>query len=937
LSAQILATKLHIPPFRPDLISRPAILEDLEKGLSCKLTLVSAPAGFGKSTILSEWAAKSQRPITWFSLDEGDNDPQRFFVHFIAALGNVKADLAETYLDLLQSPQLPPVESFLTGLINEIASISTLFILVLDDYHVVTNRTIHDGLIFLVDNIPPQLHLVISGRADPPWPTARLRAQGMLNEIRTNDLRFTSKEVAEFLLDVMALDLSSQDISALENRTEGWIAGLQMAALSLKGRRDVTSFLKSFTGSHRFIMDYLVEEILEGQSSVIQKFLLKTSILDRMTAGLCKAVVGDLKLDELEIGEEKQEMSNLKSTISIQQILEFLEHTNLFVIPLDDERNWYRYHHLFSQLLQSRLKQVDPVGIADLHLRASYWYEAEDISDQAIAHAFAAGDTQRAADLVEQHAMNMITRSELGSLSKWLSQLPDEILRSRPWLSTYQAWIKYWHGPRGEVEGWLEAAENALEDPLMAEKDLDGYGISHSLSEGEKNHILGQIAAIRAYGAIPEGNYKLVAQMGEKGLSLLPQGDFAQSVCAVALGVANWGNGNIEGSLNAFEKAKEFALLRGNRQQAITAYCYYGEQQIKQSHLHEALRTFEEGLKVAERKQGQLIGSAGFPLIEMADVYREWNELDKAEVLLSQGIELGLPWGIADFVANIYVIQLRIQLAREDLTGAWSTLQKADDLESRMKVDPWIHARLDENRLRFWLASGDLVAGKEWLEKSGIKADGELSYIYELHHLNLAWLLINLGKEEGKDSYFEEAIHLLKRILRAAEDANWIHEAIKTLILQSIAMSALGNHPGAQQALIRALKLAQPGGYVRIFIDEGPPIVRLLGQLQEQAEVGEYAEHLLAASESQQEMVEQREMVPLSIPQKTSVAPTGGLSEREMEVLRLLKTGMTSKEIADSLFIATSTTRSHLKSIYRKLDVHSRLEAIQRAEDLGLF
>jgi LuxR family maltose regulon positive regulatory protein len=937
LTTPILTTKLHIPPFRPSFISRPVLLDALEIGLSKSLTLVSAAAGFGKTTILSEWAEKCERPFAWFSVDERDNDPQRFFIHFIAAIQQIKDDIGESSLESLQAPQFPPLESFLTGLINEISGISIPFVLVLDDYHLISNRTIHEGLIFLVENFPPHLNLVISGRADPPWPMARIRAQGMLNEIRTNDLRFSSKEVRQFLHDVMALELTSQDISALETRTEGWIAGLQMAAISMKARRDISSFIRSFTGSHRFIMDYLVEEILEGQNSTVQNFLLKTSILEQMTAELCDAIVGEMDIGDRGVEVEGQVRVGLQSPISSQQILEYLEHANLFLVPLDDERNWYRYHHLFSQLLQSRLNKEYPGKVTELHLQASHWFENVGMYEQAISHAFKAEDVKRAADLVEQHAMTMITRSELGALSKWLKLLPDEILRSRPWLCTYQAWIKYWHGPRVEVEGWLEAAETALHAGSGSAGDLDRDVVVKALSEDEKNHIAGQIAAIRAYGAIPEGDFELVAEIAENGLSLLPEGDFAQSVCAVALGAANRGKGDIAASLDAFDKAKEYALKRGNRQQAITAYCYYGELQIKQADLHEALHTFEEGLKVAERKRGKLIGSAGFPLVSMADLYREWNDLDKAEEYLSQSINISLHWGIADFVAMTYIVQSRLQLTKGDLSGVRNTIQKADHLEGRMKIDPWVHTPLDECRLKFWLHTGDYSAAKHWSEASGLKTDGELSYFFDLPHLNLARFLITLASQPGHDGYLDQAINLLDRILSAAENAEWVHETIKALILRSLALRGLGETQGAVAALTRALKLAQPGGYIRIFLDEGAPMLRLLELLEEHREVGSYANLLLKSVDREDGKGVQKEITRINRSGDLSSQLVEGLSEREMEVLFLVKTGMTSKEIAEELFIAVSTVRSHLKNIYSKLDVHSRMEAIQKAEELGLL
>ena len=926
MTAQVLTTKLHIPPFRPTFVSRPAILESLERGLSRRLTLVCAPAGFGKTTILSEWAQSCQRPFTWISLDEGDNDPHRFFLHLIAALQRIEMDIGDVWIDSLEEPQFPPMESILTGLINEIFEVSKPFVLVLDDYHLITNRILHDALVFLVENIPHQLHLVISGRVDPPWPIARLRARGLMNEIRTRDLRFTTEEVTRFLRDVMVLKLSSQDISALEARTEGWIAGLQMAALSMKGRRDVSSFIQSFTGSHRYIMDYLVEEILQGQSSSIQIFLLKTSILEQMTADLCDVVVGEFQ------GQTSQD---LQHPLSSQEMLEYLEHANLFVVPLDEERNWYRYHHLFSQILQSRLNQVSPSEIPILHQRASHWFENVGQYDQAILHAFSGEDIERAVDLVEKYAMMMITRSELGSLSKWLEQIPKHIIQSRPWLSTFQAWITYWHGPRAEVEGWLEAAEAALLESPEVFHDPDRFDNGQLLSKEENKHIAGQIASIRAYAAIPEGDYELVAQMAEKGLSLLPEGDFAQSVCAIALGIANWGKGNIAASQEAFQKAKNFALMRGNRQQAVTAYCYYGEQQIKLTYLHQALRTFEEALEVARRRSGHLIGSGGFALVKMADLYREWNELDKSEAYLSQSLEVGSHWGIADFIADTYVAGSRLNLTREDMQDAWNILQKADDLEARMKIDPWLHTRLDECRLKFWLASGDLKAVAQWIEDSGLKSDGKLSYLHDLHHLNLARAWVVMGSKLQNERYLNEALHLIHRIQNAADRAQWVHEKMKALILKCLALCALGKMQEAWVELKSALQLAQPGGYVRIFLDEGPPLLNLLKDLQTHSEVGGYATNVLIHLEP--EAGKRKQVGSGTVFHDPSSRMVEKLTERELEILRLVKTGMNSTEIAAALTIAVSTVRSHLKNIFSKLDVHSRLEAIQKAEQLQLF
>jgi len=455
MSTPLLTTKLYIPPVRPDpstglrarLVSRPRLTERLNAGLHRKLTLISAPAGFGKTTLLSEWASQrvgesaDGRPVAWLSLDEGDNDPARFWAYLIAALQTIHEGIGEAALEALVSPQPPHVEALLTGLINEIAEIPDLSALVLDDFHVITDQRVNDEVTFFLDSMPPQMHLILSSRADPPWPLARLRARREMTELRTNDLRFTPKEAAAFLNEVMRLDLSPEDVAALEDRTEGWIAGLQMAALSMRGREDVSGFIRAFTGSHRFILDYLVEEVLEQQSPAIQEFLLKTCILERMTGPLCDAVTG---------GTDSQ------------TILTQLEQANLFLVPLDDEWRWYCYHRLFSELLRNQLALIHPEQAPVLHQRASEWFEGESFTEETIAHAFAARDYERVAHLVEKYARDMLHQSKYNVLSSWIEALPDELVQNRPWLCVYQSWTRHWAGMREGGEDCLKNAERVL-------------------------------------------------------------------------------------------------------------------------------------------------------------------------------------------------------------------------------------------------------------------------------------------------------------------------------------------------------------------------------------------------------------------------------------------------------------------------------------------
>jgi LuxR family maltose regulon positive regulatory protein len=512
MATPLLKTKLYIPAVRPKLVPRPCLIERLDEGIrSARLTLISAPAGFGKTTLLSEWihsrlgsekrgrsagsmkARASDYPSTlysgrsvpafgfsWLSLDAGDNDPTRFWTYVIAALQTVYPDVGRGALTALHAsqPRSLPVELLLTGLINEVAAESDPLVLVLDDFHLIDSPQVHEGIVFLLDHLPDQgMHVVFSGRADPPWPLARRRARGEMTELRASDLRFTPQEAAAFLNDVIGLGLSVEDVAALDARTEGWIAGLQLAALSMRGSRDVSAFVSAFSGSHRLILDYLVEEVLDRQSAAIQAFLLQTSILGRMTASLCDEV-----MDRQQIGTGSQ------------KTLEYLEQANLFVVPLDSERRWYRYHHLFAELLRGRLHQSQPDLVPVLHRRASRWYEAQGLIDGAIGHALGAGEKERAADLVEGNGLQMVVRSECSTLAKWLEALPEELVRKRPWLCVCHAWARYYVGPREQVEPRLQDAEQALRGMARAE--------TSALTKVERQYAAGHIAALRAYMAV---------------------------------------------------------------------------------------------------------------------------------------------------------------------------------------------------------------------------------------------------------------------------------------------------------------------------------------------------------------------------------------------------------------------------------------------------
>ncbi|MCA9935589.1 MAG: hypothetical protein KC415_16755 [Anaerolineales bacterium] len=870
--------------------------------MSRRVIVISAPAGFGKTTLLAEFgthimadavpAARRSPQLCWLSLDEFDNDPVRFWIHFIAALQKKGPELGSDALAMLQaSPQVPPTEAMLTSLINDIAGEPDAFALVLDDYHLITAQTIHDALEFLILHLPPPptgLTLIVASRTDPPLPLSRWRVQEELLELRAVDLAFSAAETAVYLNSTTGLTLSNPEVAALTARTEGWIAGLQMAALSIQKRspETVPDFIRSFTGSHYYILDYLTEEVLQRQPPHIQTFLLYTSILKRLSAPLCDALLKD------EGGGMKDEIH--PSSL----ILHNLEQANLFIVPLDDERCWYRYHHLFADLLRTRLTATWPERVPILHQRASAWYETADSTEEAIAHAFKTEDYERIARLVEKYAWNMLHQSKYNTLFAWIEALPTAVVQTRPWLCVYQSWTHHWAGLREEGEACLRTAEEWLARASSANAE----------EMADRQLIAGYIATVRAHYALTHEEIPRVLEQAQKALRLLPPDDyFTRSTAGVALGGAYWGVGDSVQAEQTYAECASNALLGGYPYRASSALCYQGMQQVKQARLRQAQETFEEALALATGLEGSYFPNAGYPLAKLGELACEWDDLAMARQYVDQGVALCTQLGHVDLMAEALVALARVQLAQQEFGGAADTIQQADRLAQSSKVDPWIYCWMDDCRLRLWLATGRRDEVVYWIETCGLSLDDPFSYHYDLHHINLARALVAVGR-------LDEALGLLGRLLVAAETAVWHHEAIKILKLQALTYQAKGDDGEALAALGRALALAEPGGYVRSFVDEREPMAELLRE-----HPSSYASKLLAA---------------WGVNNAALIEP---LSQRELEVLQLLADGLSNKAIAQTLIIAASTVKKHLKNIYQKLNVHSRTEAIARARELGLF
>src|SRR6266566_3245604 len=656
MPTSILATKLYLPRLRPNVVSRPRLLERLNAGLHRKLTLIAAPAGFGKTTLVSEWVEGIDRPTAWLSLDEGENDPTRFLAYLVTALQTIAATLGEGVLGVLQSSQPPPPEAILTALLNEITTLPDQFVLVLDDYHVLDAKPVDLALTFLVEHLPPQMHLVIATREDPLLPLARLRARGELT-----DLRFTPSEAAEFLNSVMGLNLSPGNIAALEDRTEGWIAGLQLAALSMRGREDIPEFIRAFTGDHRYILDYLVEEVLTRQPAPVRSFLLQTAILDRLSGSLCDAVTG-------------QEKGNVR--------LEALEHGNFFVVPLDDTRHWYRYHHLFAEVLSAHLLAEQPDQVSTLHRRASAWYEQHGSATDAIRHALEACDFARAAGLVEL-AVPAVRRSrQEARVLGWLKALPDELLQARPVLSVHYAGALLLHGELEGVEARLRDAEQWLDTTTdMGELALASSAEMVVVDEAEFRRLPGAIAVYRAARAQALGDVANTMKYARRALDLVPEDDhLGRGSAAGFLGLAYWTSGDLEAAHRSYAECMVLVQRAGHISDAIGCSIALADIRISQGRLREAMSTYKRGLQLATEQSAILLRGAADMHVGMSELHRERDDLHAATQHLLRSKELGEHTGLPQNRYRWCVAMARILATQGDLDGALELLYEAERL-----------------------------------------------------------------------------------------------------------------------------------------------------------------------------------------------------------------------------------------------------------------
>ena len=894
---RVLATKLRVPRLRAHLVLRSHLIERLQQEVVERaLTLVSAPAGFGKTTLLAQWLADRDMTVAWVSLEAEDNDPSRFLSYIIASLQSLNPQIGTTTVALLHTPQPPSPEAVLAVLVNELTEREGGdFTLVLDDYHTITSEPVHRGMTFLIEHLPPQMHLILATRADPPLPLARLRARGQICEVRTADLRFGSGEVSAFLQTVMGLDLPPDDIALIKDRTEGWITGLQLAALSLHGRADVSGFLAAFAGTHRFVLDYLSEEILSQQSAQVMAFLLHTCILERLSGPLCDAVT-------------EQEGS--------QAMLEGIEKANLFVVSLDDERHWYRYHHLFAEVLRSRLQQAEPRLLPILHHRASSWYEQHDLPGEAVYHALAIPDVELAARLIEPIMLPLTFQGQISTVLDWIHALPDELVRSRPFLSMYYARLLMYTNQLEAAESRVQEIERRLVEEMPTTSIIQGWVFS----------TLAGIAGL-------SGHTTRAIALARRALELLPESETIPRIGAtIIVARAYEVNGDVTRAVE-HEAAAAVSLIRSSHSPfaIVSGITLLARMHVLQGRLRQAEAVYAQltqALPVPEVLQ-TLFTSFHY-YFGLGDLLREWNQLDAAERHLAQGMALVKETlTMEPFIAVLgYTTLARLQQAKGNIPAAFAALDGLAQLAKQRNFAPHLMTQEAALRAQLHLAQGNIAAASAWADNCGLSADDEeLSYPREVEYLSLAKVRIAQARANPSTPFLQDILHLLARLLLEAERKARTGSVLEILITRSLALEAQADLAGSLSTLERALLLAEPERYIRLFVDEGAPMLASLRHISARRVAPGYVATLLSSFNRQQD-------APVSLTTAHPALQVHSLTRRERDVLELLLEGASNREIARRLVLSVNTVKRHVYNICGKLGAQNRVQAIIRAREL---
>jgi LuxR family maltose regulon positive regulatory protein len=889
---ELLRTKLFIPRPRKNLVSRPRLVDCLNAGLDKKLTLIAAPAGFGKTTLLSEWIPQSPRCVIWLSLDEGDNDPSRFWTYFIASLQSLSPQLGENALALLQSSQAPPIPSILTVLINEITAFEEMFAIVLDDYYTIDSQSIHQSLTFIIDHIPGNMHILMTTRVDPPLSVARLRARDQLTEIRAHDLRFSADEAAAFLTQVMGLELSVEQVARLEARTEGWIAGLQIAALSMQGRDDLSEFIRMFSGSHRHILGYLADEVLNRQPKQVLDFLLYTSILDQLCGPLCDAVT------EGENG---------------QTLLESLEHSNMFILPMDEEGKWFRYHHLFAEVLQARLKATQPERLPELHRRASQWLETSGRAAEAIDHAISGKDFPRAARLIAGLIQSYNNRGAGATLIRWIDQLPEALVFENADLFSHKGWLLYLAGRSNEAKDHADKARTyiTVDTPLAARGRLAYLDSQLAIARGD-------MSAVQAFAL------EAIEMIGEKDV-------FFKILALMTIASVQTMAGNTKDAIGHLREAARIGERSGQPFPTLTAHAKLANQLNLQGSLQEARVICQHAMSLYLDSSGQPSPISSIAFVEAAKLAYEEDDMAALEQYLRVAIRLEAALSIPGLSFEINFIQTLFEGAQGNLESALDLARRGRANAEQMGLKGYI-AVFTALEVDLLLRLKEVTAFKEWIASAGstfarcdqlLNMYGSIVYArFLIHQRDLS-----------------TAAELITRMEEAARQSNYVRPLLTLLSLKALMYRWQGDSAQAHTSLEEALHLAMPQKYRRAFIDEGEPMRVLLLDYQsivkqrlgtldhnETIEALAYLDRLLAA-----------------FPSPTDPgAPGHGmlpepLSDRELDILRLIATGRSNQEIAEMLVIALSTVKTHINNLYGKLGTNRRTAAIAIAREQGLL
>ncbi len=904
MAGPLIATKLYVPKVRPGLVARPRLLDRLRRGATSRLTLLSAPAGFGKTTLLAEWLGETVgegRSVAWVSLDPSDNEPSSFWRYVVTALQTAVPGVGSGALELIASSPMP-TDLVLTTLLNELAAAPGEIWVVLDDYHLVDTGGVRDGMTLLLEHLPPHVHLVLSTRADPDLPLARWRVRGELVEIRAADLRFTSDEAATYLIEATGLHLAAEDVEVLEERTEGWIAALQLAALSVQGRDDVSTFITGFAGNDRYIVDYLVEEVLAHQPGPVREFLLHTAVLDRLTGPLCEVVTG------------REDSSDMLTT---------LLRSNLFLVALDDQSEWYRYHHLFADVLRARLLAEQPDLVPLLHQRASHWYEMHESPEEAVRHALAAGDFNRAAYLMELAVPAIRRNRQEAIMFGWLKVLPDDVVRSSPVLSVFRG---YMFGVSGDLDAW-EARLDDAERALAAAPD--GSPAPWAQTD-ELRTLPASVAMYRASLAQARGDVAGTAHHARVALDLSgPTDHLVRGSAAGFLGLAAWAQGDVSSALETFAQAVASLHEAGNLVDELSSTVILADMWLAAGRPSAAVRLYERALQVAEAHGDPVARATADLHVGISEIQREAGDLESAKRHLEQAAALGERASMAESRYRLFVAMGRVADAQGDPQQAITHLDTAEQLY-RPAFFPDVRP-IAAMRARVWIAHGNLLQATDWAQERGVSVTDDAAYLSEFDYLTLVRLLIARHRAHPDTAALEQTVRLLDRLREAAETSRRAGSLIEIQMMQALAQDALGHRAQALKSLGQAWDEApEPDGYVRLFLDEGASMLELLRDAEQQGLGGDHARRLLSLVTSADPLAAE------SVPRRSASSPDS-LSERELQVLRLLDTELSGPQIARELFVSHNTLRTHTKHIFTKLEVNTRRAAVRRARERGLM